>query len=298
MIDVCVIVDVWSQEGVGTEIKISFDVEEIKPGAADVCLRGRFDGLSVCMLGFSSHRGQQELHSTLSTVLKDWWGVSLTDSINGAGVLLVNEDIQFLSDLVTNQQFSIPVILLTSARGDQRMMGIVKSFERSGGFCRLIFKPGGPSRLFTALGECNEFRAGNFYNLSSAHNRPNSPGSPSLSSYRTNSQTRSTTGLTSNGSPSAQKEIEFFQQSPQSSFSEEARYEGEFETSKSLNDFSTVPLADEGSVMLESATGTLSANKKPRVLVVVSLFIVEFPTSEQHMTSRKTILSIVTSLHT
>ncbi|KAF8606662.1 hypothetical protein BDV93DRAFT_553820 [Ceratobasidium sp. AG-I] len=262
-------VDVWSQEGVGTEIKISFDVEETKPGAADSCLSGQFRKLSVCILGFSSHRGQQELYSTVSTVLKDWWGVSLTDNVNGAGVLLVNEDVQVLSDLVMNQEFSKPVILLTSARGDQRMMSIVKSFERSGGFCRLIFKPGGPSRLFAALGECNEFRAGNFHNLSDVHNSPNSPGSPSLSDSRTNSQTNdSTTGLTSNGSPSAQRELGFSQQSPHSPFSEESHCERESGTSPSLGDFSTVPLADEGSVMLESVAGTLSAIRKPRVLVV------------------------------
>jgi hypothetical protein len=39
--------------------------------------------------------------------------------------------------------------------------------------------------------------------------------------------------------------------------------------SRSLSDFQTIPLADEGSVMLESATGTLGSVKKPRVLVVV-----------------------------
>lgn len=262
-------VDVWSQEGVGTEIKISFDVEEIRPGTADACLSGKFEDLSVGMLGFSSHRGQQELCTTLSTVLKDWWGASLTDNVDEAAVILLNEDAQFLSDLVMNQNFSKPVILLTSSRGDQRMMGIVKSFERSGGFCRLIFKPGGPSRLFAALGECNEFCAGNFHRLSGVHNLPNSPASPSLSDSRTNSQTHaSTPGFTSNGSPSIQQEVEFSQRGSRSPFSEEDRCERESETSLSLSDFSTVPLADEGSVMLESVAGSLQSNKKPRVLVV------------------------------
>ncbi|KAJ1307554.1 hypothetical protein OPQ81_001651 [Rhizoctonia solani] len=208
-------VDVWSQEGVGTEIKISFDVEELPCGPGDASLvHGNIDRLDVCMHGFSSHRGEQELKSTISTVLATWWNISIVDNSHWADVILVNEDIQFLSDLVNQQECSKPVILFTSSRGDQQIMGVVKNFERSGGFCRLIFKPGGPSRLFAALKDCKKFRDGEI---------------PSWSGV----------------SPDHEPQI-----------------------TRPLNDFQTVPLADEGSVMLESATGTLGSVKKPRVLVV------------------------------
>ncbi|CEL55441.1 DNA polymerase delta small subunit OS=Arabidopsis thaliana GN=POLD2 PE=2 SV=2 [Rhizoctonia solani AG-1 IB] len=261
-------VDVWSQEGVGTEIKISFDVEELPSGPGDASLvHGRIDHLSVCMHGFSSHRGEQELQSTVSTVLTVWWNISFVDHYQ-SDVLLVNEDIQFLSDLVNKQEFSKPVVLLTSSRGDQRIMGVVKSFERLGGFCRLIFKPGGPSRLFAALKDCKKFRDGEL--LSGVHALPNSPGTPPTSEpgTRRSSQNVPYSPRQSRDSLHIMRGLDSTDPTP--------LYEPELSRStddgpplsRSLSDFQTIPLADEGSVMLESATGTLGSVKKPRVLVV------------------------------
>lgn len=271
-----VAVDVWSQEGVGTEIKISFDVEELPPSTADVSLvSGKFEHLDVYMIGFSPHKGEQELRSTISTVLTDWWGVTLVEEADRAEVLLVNEEIQFLSDLVSRQEFSTPVILLTSARGDQRLMSTVKSFERSGGFCRLIFKPGGPSRLFTALQDCRKFRDGDLHPLPGVNALPNSPGTPpaDTSTRRSSQHIPSSPRPTSRESLSLQRELELTQLSEPSqrrSEGQECNQDEEQQLSRRLSDFTTVPLADEGSVMLESATGTLNTTRKPRVLVVVS----------------------------
>jgi hypothetical protein len=275
---ILVAVDVWSQEGVGTEIKISFDVEELPSSGADVSLvSGKFDHLDVCMAGFSPHRGEQQLRSTIATVLTDWWGVTLVDDAYRAEVLLVNEDVQILSNLVSQQEFSRPVILLTSARGDQRTMSIVRSFERSGGFCRLLFKPGGPSRLFNALQECVKFRDGDLHPLSNVHALPNSPDTPpgGESSTRPSSQHMSSSSPRpmSRDFHSMQRELEVSQLSdpPTMHASEERECNRDDpQSTRPLSDFLTVPLADEGSVMLESATGTLDTSKKPRVLVVVS----------------------------
>ncbi|KAF8689033.1 Domain present in phytochromes and cGMP-specific phosphodiesterases, partial [Rhizoctonia solani] len=265
-------VDVWSQEGVGTEIKISFDVEELPSGLGDASLiHGKIDHLGICMHGFSSHRGEQELQSTISTVLTIWWSVSIVGHSDRADVLLVNEDIQFLSDLVNQQEFSKPVILLTSSRGDQRIMGIVKNFERSGGFCRLIFKPGGPSRLFSALKDCKKFRDGELSSWTGVHALPNSPGTPPASEPGTRrssqhmpcSPRQSRDSLPIIRSLGPTNSASSLHETELSKPMDDAPY-----LTRSISDFQTIPLADEGSVMLESATGTLGSTKKPRVLVV------------------------------
>ncbi|CAE7184639.1 unnamed protein product [Rhizoctonia solani] len=265
-------VDVWSQEGVGTEIKISFDVEELPAGPGDACLvHAKLDRLDICMHGFSSHRGEQELQSTISTVLTAWWNVSIVNHPDQADVLLVNEDIQLLSDLVNQQEYSKPVVLFTSSRGDQRIMAVVKNFERSGGFCRLIFKPGGPSRLFAALTDCKRFRNGELLSWTGVHVLPNSPGSPPTSEpgTRRSSQHMASSPRQSRDSLPTMRGLDLTSSSvslhetilPRPS-SDRSQF------SRSLSDFQTIPLADEGSVMLESATGTLGSIKKPRVLMV------------------------------
>ncbi|CUA70493.1 Peroxide stress-activated histidine kinase mak1 [Rhizoctonia solani] len=265
-------VDVWSQEGVGTEIKISFDVEELPSGSADGCLlNGKLDRLDVYMHGFSSHRGEQELKSTISTVLTAWWNVSIVDHADRADVLLVNEDIQLLSDLVDQQEYSKPAILFTSSRGDQRIMAVVKSFERSGGFCRLIFKPGGPSRLFAALNDCKRFRSGELSSWTGVHALPNSPGSPPTSEpgTRRSSQHMAASPRQSRDSLPTMRGLDFVGSSASLHEATLLKPIGDrAQLSRSLSDFQTVPLADEGSVILESATGTLGSVKKPRVLVV------------------------------
>ncbi|KAG8733967.1 His Kinase A domain containing protein [Ceratobasidium sp. 423] len=265
-------VDVWSQEGVGTEIKISFDVEELPSGPGDASLiHGKMDRLSVCMHGFSPHRGEQQLQSTISTVLTVWWNVSIVDNPDRADVLLVNEDIQILSGLVSQQEYSKPVILFTSSRGDQRIMSVVKNFERSGGFCRLIFKPGGPSRLFAALKDCKKFRDGELSSWTGVQALPNSPGSPPSSEpgTRRSSQHMASSPRQSRDSLLSMRGLDFTHSAaPFHETMLPKPPDDKPRLSRSLSDFQTVPLADEGSVMLESATGTLGSIKKPRVLVV------------------------------
>ncbi|KAG9127245.1 His Kinase A domain containing protein [Ceratobasidium sp. 392] len=261
-------VDVWSQEGVGTEIKISFDVEEIPAGDADASLSsGQFESLKICLLGFSQHRGQQELRSIIVNMLANWWGATITEDISDASVILVNEDVQFLSDQIDKQEFLKPVVLLSSGRGDQRIMSVVKAFERSGGCCRLIFKPGGPSRLFAAMQDCTQFCAGNIHAVPGVHELPGSPGSSSLAESKANSY-RATSPRLSSSLSSPRPELRDDYDTSHSSLHETLRCNDEPQRERSLSDFSIVPLADEGSVMLESVTGSLNAVKRPRVLVV------------------------------
>ncbi|KAG9104974.1 His Kinase A domain containing protein [Ceratobasidium sp. 370] len=262
-------VDVWSQEGVGTEIKISFDVEEIPAGGADTSLTsGSFDNLRVCLLGFSQHRGQQELRSIIFNMLTEWWGANVVEDTSDASIVLINEDARFLSELIDEQEFSKPVVLFSSARGDQRVMTVVKTFERSGGCCRIIFKPGGPSRLFSALQECTQFCAGSTHIVPGVHDLPASPGPAFLAEGKANSYQRATSPRLSTSLSSLRPGL---RDVSQLSLSETLQCNEEPQSERTLSDFSTVPLADEGSVMLESVTGSLHAIKKPRVLVVVNV---------------------------
>ncbi|KAG8720035.1 His Kinase A domain containing protein [Ceratobasidium sp. 394] len=262
-------VDVWSQEGVGTEIKISFDVEETPAGDADTSLTsGKFDNLRVCLLGFSQHRGQQQLRSILFNMLTKWWGANIVEDASDASIVLVNEDVQFLSELIDRREFWKPVLLLSSGRGDQRIMAVVKAFERSGGCCRLVFKPGGPSRLFSAMQECAQFCAGSPHAAPGVHDLPGSPGPSPLTESKTNSYHSATSRRLSSSSSSMRPELGGSRHASQSSPSETFQCNEGPRLERTLSDFSTVPLADEGSVMLESVTGSLHTIKKPRVLVV------------------------------
>ncbi|QRV75076.1 protein-histidine kinase [Ceratobasidium sp. AG-Ba] len=262
-------VDVWSQEGVGTEIKISFDVEETQSGNADASLtKGKFGSVTVCLLGFSEHRGQQELYSIVLNMLVNWWSVKVTETIADASILIVNEDAQFLSELIDRQEYSKPVILYSSGRGDQKIMTVVKTFERSGGCCRLIFKPGGPSRLYSAMQDSVQFRAGSMHLVPGVHDLPGSPGSPSLVDSKNTPYRHTSPSLPSFGYPSSRPEYKQSYEASQYPINPAPQCDDNLKLERSISDFTTVPLADEGSVMLESVTGSLNAIKKPRVLVV------------------------------
>ncbi|KAK7454471.1 hypothetical protein VKT23_011227 [Stygiomarasmius scandens] len=152
-------VDVWSEEGVGTEIKITFfaeipdepediDPPEVpnKPGAQH----------SVSLIGFdSSHRGVQLLHSVLRTYLIERWGLEICPPEQGYGdIIILNEDISPLKAATERRDASRPFIILSSTRGSPELMSAASEHELIGGFCRFVYKPGGPSRIWTALNLC------------------------------------------------------------------------------------------------------------------------------------------------
>jgi hypothetical protein len=138
------LMDVSSAEGVGTEMKITFDAES-KPGkTATPCEEkiGATDNggsLAINLIGFDeSHSGSKLLKATVTDYLITWWGfqVDSPDVEETSDILIVDEDAAVLLDLQEQQLTSTPVVILSSVRGDSHLMSRIEAFEKVGGFVR------------------------------------------------------------------------------------------------------------------------------------------------------------------
>jgi len=154
-------VDVWSAEGVGTEIKITFAAEVLEDAharAADEDLLKVYESLNrplVSLLGFSDpHRGVQLLRTVTTSYLSSRWGLDIAEDDQLGQLVIVNEVLEPITQAIENKDGSRPFIILSSLRGDPRLMNMVGEYERIGGFCRIVYKPVGPVRLHAALKLC------------------------------------------------------------------------------------------------------------------------------------------------
>ncbi|KAF7972518.1 hypothetical protein HWV62_17804 [Athelia sp. TMB] len=154
-------IEVWSEEGVGTEIKVIFDAEAVVPDHA----HGRIEPLvldefekapTVSLLAFDlNHKGVKSMHRVLAGYLTTWWGFVVQGSDEQIGdIVIVNEDPTPVDLATRRKDYTRPFIILSESRGDQKIMAIANEHERMGGFCRVLYKPGGPSRLRSALQVC------------------------------------------------------------------------------------------------------------------------------------------------
>ena len=146
--------EVSSEENVGTDIKITFQAEHLD-GISPLHAPFVFDGASpiITFLGFRhNRRGIQMLSDVLHKYLVDWWGFRVqTEGAGLSDIVIVNEDSSPVVTALETMDYSRSFIILSSSRGSPRIMGICSSYENSGGFCRIVHKPGGPSRLRAAL---------------------------------------------------------------------------------------------------------------------------------------------------
>ncbi|KIK62531.1 hypothetical protein GYMLUDRAFT_41990 [Collybiopsis luxurians FD-317 M1] len=157
-------VDVWSEENVGTEIKVTFSAEVVEGDsdaqAGDVGplkLDDAKNPPTVSLVGFDSeHPGVKLLRSVLKTYLTSWWGLETLDPENSefGDILILNEDVSYVVDATNKRDTSRPFIVLTALRGNPAIMSVASEHELIGGFCRLVYKPGGPSRLRSVLKLC------------------------------------------------------------------------------------------------------------------------------------------------
>jgi hypothetical protein len=109
---------------------------------------------SASLHGFhSSRRGEDLLHTVLSTNLLNWGIEVLADGLVGH-IMILNEDDSLLLHATEARDPSRPFVILTAQRGSKELAQAVADYERIGGFARLVFKPGGPSRIRTALKLC------------------------------------------------------------------------------------------------------------------------------------------------
>ncbi|KAJ6577377.1 hypothetical protein B0H19DRAFT_1119550 [Mycena capillaripes] len=154
-------VDVWSEEGVGTEIKVTFtaQIQGDEPTAPEM-EPFKFDDpihpVTVSLVGFDDdHKGVQLLYTTMQTYLVSWWGFEVRTSEQTYGeIVLLNEDVEPVKKATAERNTSRPFIILSTLRGNPSVMAIASEHERIGGFCRILYKPGGPSRLYTLLKLC------------------------------------------------------------------------------------------------------------------------------------------------
>ncbi|EKM58067.1 uncharacterized protein PHACADRAFT_159124 [Phanerochaete carnosa HHB-10118-sp] len=154
-------VDVWSAEGVGTEIKVTFTaeaVDDIEAHHGDVELRKVYDALkqpSISLAGFDDpNRGTQLLKNVLATYLVTRWGLVLADDSESGDIVVVNEDYAHVTRVVEEKKSKKPFMIISSNRGDPKLMSVVSEYERLGGFCRVVYKPAGPCRMAAALKLC------------------------------------------------------------------------------------------------------------------------------------------------
>ncbi|KAJ7454785.1 hypothetical protein FB451DRAFT_1279374 [Mycena latifolia] len=151
-------VDVWSEEGVGTEIKVTFAAQILgDESTAPEMEPFKFDDpihpVTVSLVGFDDdHKGVQLLHTVVQTYLVSWWGFEVRPSEQVHGeIVILNEDVEPVKKATVERDTSRPFIVLSTLRGNPSVMAIASEHERIGGFCRIIYKPGGPSRLHALL---------------------------------------------------------------------------------------------------------------------------------------------------
>ncbi|KAK0469894.1 uncharacterized protein EV420DRAFT_1257474 [Desarmillaria tabescens] len=156
-------VDVWSDEGVGTEIKVTFPAELTDEGnegfGADMG-PFKFDDCdhpaSVSLVGFGhDHRGVQLLESVLRSYLTSWgFEVREEEESKLGDIVIINEEVDLVINATERHDTMRPFIVLSGSRGSPKVLSVASEHERIGGFCRILYKPGGPSRLQAALKLC------------------------------------------------------------------------------------------------------------------------------------------------
>ena len=155
-------VEVWSEEGVGTEIKVIFTAETVDDdghGSSSTTEPYIFDDPAqpptVSLVGFQAgHKGVELLRSVLSGYLVTWWGFVVQQDSRSGDIIIINEDPLLVEVATRRRDISRPFIILSACRGDPKILAIASNHERIGGFCRVLYKPSGPSRLQSALKIC------------------------------------------------------------------------------------------------------------------------------------------------
>nr|GAT60998.1 histidine kinase [Mycena chlorophos] len=150
--------DVWSEEGVGTEIKVTFTAtisSEDAPGPEMEPFRfpDPLHPATVSLVGFDlDHKGVQLLRSVIQTYLVSWWGFEIRPPSEGLGdIVILNEDVELVKKATSARDTSRPFVVLSTLHGNPAVLGIFADHEHIGGFCRPMYKPGGPVKLHNLL---------------------------------------------------------------------------------------------------------------------------------------------------
>ncbi|KAG6898190.1 hypothetical protein C0992_003302 [Termitomyces sp. T32_za158] len=153
-------VDVWSEEGSGTEIKVTFLADKVEgpvraPEMEPFKPEGSFKIPSVSLVGFDTpHEGTQLLKRVLHNILHSWWGFEVFSGLGRGDIVILNEDVSPVKEATQIRDTTRPFIIITSSRGSAAIMEAAGDHEIAGGICRVLFKPYGPLRLRALVRLC------------------------------------------------------------------------------------------------------------------------------------------------
>ncbi|OCF38511.1 two-component system sensor protein [Kwoniella heveanensis CBS 569] len=152
-------VDVWSAEGMGTEIRVTFEVEVVddeddasSTSSVIFSTTSSFafgTGHTVSFVAFHpEHRGHQLSLEVLHMYTNAWtFGISPEDSQTLGDIVVINEEEEVIPELYNQDR---ALILLVAVRGFDANH-ISHEINSNGGFCHLLFKPVGPTVYHNAL---------------------------------------------------------------------------------------------------------------------------------------------------
>lgn len=154
-------VDVWSAEGVGTEIKVTFTAEtvesdEVSNGDQElVKLYNSLKCPKISLLGFDSpHKGVKLMRDVLSAQIADRWGFQMAGDDEDGRIAIINEDYSPLVKAIEEKDVKRSFLVLSSRRGEGPLVNLVSDYDHLGGFARIVYKPVGPCKIFNTFKNC------------------------------------------------------------------------------------------------------------------------------------------------
>lgn len=107
--------------------------------------------VTISLVGFDEPDDGAKLLRRVTETYLAWWGFKILARPGRGDIVIVNDDPSVIEEATQRNETCTPFILLSAARGNPRAMSIASDHECIGGFCRILFKPGGPSRLQAIL---------------------------------------------------------------------------------------------------------------------------------------------------
>lgn len=144
-------VDVKSEEGSGTEVRILFHANCIPAPKPQVVLPPS-QRVTVGLYGFDdNHSGVQQLRQTIAYYITDWFKLTVLDDLAEPDLVgdinIINDSVEVIEDFIAAGEVTKPLIYLSTSRSKADYARAVDAFERHGGHCAVVFKPCGPAKL-------------------------------------------------------------------------------------------------------------------------------------------------------
>jgi hypothetical protein len=130
-------VDVWSTQGLGTEIKVSLDAVPARRRHSVDSSASLVDfglGISVTFLGFDERiRGFKLLRDVLEMNLQDWGFEARPSTVPGWGdILLVNESESVVDHFTEQGNVGRPIVIFSTSRSAVEQLRAVQAYVSAG----------------------------------------------------------------------------------------------------------------------------------------------------------------------